>query len=180
MKAGVLRRVLLLGMAMAVLGAGAGWFVTAPRTEPEDALPTVAGDAERGRVIFNIGGCVSCHAAPGAKGEQKLVLAGGRAFVTEFGTFHAPNISPDPEAGIGTWRAVDFVNAMKHGVSPDGSHYYPAFPYTSYARIKTGDLLDLWAYMKSLPAREQANIPHAVDFPFFGPARSRPLEAVVS
>ena len=163
---GGLRRALLWMMAVAVVGAAAGWFLTEPGTEPEGALPNVAGDAERGREIFTIGGCVSCHAAPDAKGEQKLVLTGGRSFVTEFGTFYAPNISPDPEAGIGTWRAVDFVNAMKHGVSPEGRHYYPAFPYTSYARIKIEDLLDLWAYMKSLPVSAEANTPHAVGFPF--------------
>lgn len=163
---GGLRRALLWMMAVAVVGAAAGWFLTEPGTEPEGALPNVAGDAERGREIFTIGGCVSCHAAPDAKGEQKLVLTGGRSFVTEFGTFYAPNISPDPEAGIGTWRAVDFVNAMKHGVSPEGRHYYPAFPYTSYARIKIEDLLDLWAYMKSLPMSAEANTPHAVGFPF--------------
>ena len=163
---GGLRRALPWVIAVAVVGAAAGWFLTEPGMEPEGALPNVAGDAERGRAIFTIGGCVSCHAAPDAKGEQKLVLTGGRSFVTEFGTFYAPNISPDPEAGIGTWRAVDFVNAMKHGVSPDGRHYYPAFPYTSYARIKIEDLLDLWAYMKSLPASPQANMPHAVGFPF--------------
>ncbi|WP_339848583.1 cytochrome c [uncultured Nisaea sp.] len=163
---GGLRRALPWVIVVAVVGAAAGWFLTEPGTESEGALPNVAGDAERGRAIFTIGGCVSCHAAPDAKGEQKLVLTGGRSFVTEFGTFYAPNISPDPEAGIGTWRAVDFVNAMKHGVSPDGRHYYPAFPYTSYARIKIEDLLDLWAYMKSLPASPQANTPHAVGFPF--------------
>lgn len=163
---GGMRRALLGVAALATAGAVAGWVLTAPETLPEGSVPTGDGDAERGQAIFTIGGCASCHAADGAKGDQKLILAGGRSFVTAFGTFYAPNISPDPESGIGAWRSVDFVNAMKHGVSPDGSHYYPAFPYTSYARMKTEDLLDLWAYMKSLPASEQANTPHAVGFPF--------------
>tara|TARA_E500000318_G_scaffold55810_1_gene51841 strand:+ start:9638 stop:10552 length:915 start_codon:yes stop_codon:yes gene_type:complete len=163
---GRVRRALLGVAVLAAAGAVAGWVLTAPKMVPEDSVPVDGGDAERGEVIFAIGGCVSCHAAGGAKEEEKLVLAGGRSFVTEFGTFYAPNISSDPEAGIGAWRIVDFVNAMKHGVSPDGSHYYPAFPYTSYARMKTEDLLDLWAYLKSLPASGQANTPHAVDFPF--------------
>ncbi len=163
---GGVHRALLGVAAIAVAGAVAGWVLTAPETLPENSVSAVGGDAERGQVIFTIGGCVSCHAADGAKEERKLVLAGGRPFVTDFGTFYAPNISPDPEAGIGAWDVVDFVNAMKHGVSPDGSHYYPAFPYTSYARMKTEDLLDLWAYMKALPASEQVNRPHAVGFPF--------------
>ena len=160
------RRALLGVAVLAVAGAVAGWLLAAPEMLSEDSVPSDGGDADRGQGIFTIGGCASCHAADGAKGERKLVLSGGRSFVTAFGTFYAPNISPDPEAGIGAWRIVDFVNAMKHGVSPDGSHYYPAFPYTSYARIKTEDLLDLWAYLKSLPASGQANMPHAVGFPF--------------
>ncbi|WP_323795028.1 cytochrome c [Nisaea sp.] len=163
---GGMRRALLGVVALAAAGAVAGWVLTAPETVPQGSVPADGGDAERGQAIFTIGGCVSCHAADGAKGEQKLILAGGRSFVTAFGIFYAPNISPDPEAGIGGWRSVDFVNAMKHGVSPDDNHYYPAFPYTSYARMKTEDLLDLWAYMKSLPASEKANTPHAVGFPF--------------
>lgn len=163
---GGLRRSVLGLLGLAVATAAAGWFLTAPETVPETSLPTYAGDGTRGQTLFAIGGCVSCHAADGAKAEQKLVLAGGRSFVTGFGTFYAPNISPDPAAGIGTWRPVDFVNAMKHGVSPDGSHYYPAFPYTSYTRMKTEDLLDLWAYLKTLPSSTRANTPHAVGFPF--------------
>jgi len=160
------RRVLLGVATLAVAGAVAGWVLTAPETVSEGSVPDDGGDAERGQVIFAIGGCVSCHAVDGAKGAEKLVLAGGRSFVTAFGTFYAPNISPDLEAGIGAWRFADFVNAMQHGVSPDGSHYYPAFPYTSYARMKTEDLLDLWAYLQSLPESGQANTPHAVGFPF--------------
>ena len=163
---GGLRRSVLGLLVLAVATAAAGWFLTAPKTVSEVSLPVGAGDATQGRRLFAIGGCVSCHAADGAKAEQKLVLEGGRAFVTAFGTFYAPNITPDPEAGIGTWRAADFVNAMKHGVSPDGSHYYPAFPYTSYARMKTEDLFDLWAYLKTLPSSTRMNTPHAVGFPF--------------
>lgn len=163
---GGMRRALLGGVALLFAGAVAGWVLTAPETVPDDSVAADGGSAESGQAIFAIGGCASCHAENGAKGERKLVLAGGRSFVTEFGTFYAPNISPDSEAGIGAWRFVDFVNAMKHGVSPDGSHYYPAFPYTSYSRMKTEDLLDLWAYLKSLPVSAQPNTPHAVGFPF--------------
>ena len=64
--------------------------------------------------------------------RRQLQLGGGQALVTPFGTFHAPNISPDPDHGIGRWTDVDFVNAMKFGVAPGGVHLYPAFPYTSY------------------------------------------------
>ena len=63
-----------------------------------------------------------------------MSIAGGQAFPSDFGTFHAPNISPSPQ-GIGGWSLNDFANAVTQGVSPEGAHYYPAFPYTAYARM---------------------------------------------
>jgi mono/diheme cytochrome c family protein len=69
-----------------------------------------------------------------------------------FGTFYAPNISSDRNDGIGGWSEASFVTAMWKGTSPDGSHYYPAFPYTSYQRMKQEDVRDLFAYLKTLPA----------------------------
>jgi hypothetical protein len=107
--------------------------------------------------MFTAGGCAECHAAP-VKGcddlntEDKEVLAGGRCLKTSFGTFHVPNISPDQETGIGKWSTIDFVNAMKRGIAPDGSYLYPAFPYTSYQRMTYEDLIDLKACLDSLPA----------------------------
>jgi mono/diheme cytochrome c family protein len=83
-----------------------------------------------------------------------------------FGTFYTPNISPDPSQGIGKWAEADFVTAMIKGTSPDGRHYFPAFPYTSYQRIGTGDLRDLFAYLKTLPAVQDKSKPHDVPFPF--------------
>ncbi len=164
--AGRMRGALLGAAALGVLGVAAAWFISAPARIDADDLPAQAGDPERGAALFAVGGCVSCHALEGAKGADRLVLAGGRAFRTDFGTFRAPNISPDPEAGIGRWEAVDFVNAMKFGTAPDGSHFYPAFPYTSYARMRDEDLLDLWAYLRILPASGRANEPHEIGFPF--------------
>lgn len=163
---GPLRSVLIGILALGMISAGVAWFLSAPERIDAADLPAHEGDPERGAVLFAIGGCVSCHAPKGAKGEDRLVLAGGREFKTAFGTFHAPNISPHPQAGIGDWQPVDFVNAMKFGSSPDGGHYYPAFPYTSYARMRVEDLLDLWAYLKTLPPDERGNRPHELGFPF--------------
>jgi mono/diheme cytochrome c family protein len=125
-----------------------------------------AGDPARGERIFWAGGCTSCHAAKDAEGEAQKQLGGGLALATPFGTFHAPNISPDKENGIGNWSGADFANAMMMGVSPDGSHYYPAFPYTSYARMQVGDVADLWAYLKTLPPVAKANLAHELPLPF--------------
>jgi mono/diheme cytochrome c family protein len=98
--------------------------------------------------------------------KDKEVLAGGRCLKTPYGIFHAPNISPDKETGIGTWNTLDFVNAMKRGVAPDGSYLYPAFPFTSYQRMSYEDLIDLKAYLDSLPAVRSEVPPHELRFPF--------------
>lgn len=158
-------KALIAAAAIGALGGGGFLWATAPERVDPAALAGLSGDAARGERIFNIGGCASCHAAPGAEEDDRLVLAGGQAFATDFGTFHAPNISPGP-AGIGGWSALDLVNAMMKGVSPDGAHYYPAFPYASYARMKLADIVDLKAYLDTLPVSDTANLPHDVSFPF--------------
>ncbi len=124
------------------------------------------GDATNGELVFHAGGCASCHAAPGAVGGAKLVLAGGIGLDTPFGVFHAPNISSDAKHGLGAWSGANFALAMLKGVSPDGAHYYPAFPYTQYARMTDGDVADLWAYMKTLPASVAPSKDHDLALPF--------------
>lgn len=162
----MLRQLIKVGLVLVVLGLGVFWYLTMPQQLAEGDLPQHTADAERGQYIFAAGGCSSCHAAPDAKGEDKLLLAGGHRFETEFGTFVAPNISPDPTAGIGSWTPLEFVNAVSRGVSPGGAHYYPAFPYTSYARAKLTDVLDLKAYMDTLPPVAEAAPENEVGFPF--------------
>jgi mono/diheme cytochrome c family protein len=161
-----MRRVLRWLIGLGLLGAAAGWFLTAPAALDArfDALP--AGEASAGALVFAAAGCASCHAAPGAKGDAKLVLAGGLAFASDFGTFYAPNISAHPEAGIGSWSLPDFARAVTKGVSPAGQHYYPAFPYSAYQHMTPGDVADLFAYLHSLPADETPSRAHDVGFPF--------------
>ena len=156
-----------LVLPAAVIGGLAFWFLTAPSKLDAAVIAAMPeGNAQAGQLIFHASGCSSCHARPGAKGDDKLALAGGHRFATEFGTFIAPNISSDPAVGIGAWTLGDFANALMRGVSPDGSHYYPAFPFTSYARMAPKDVADLFAYMKTLPAVAEASVPHEVGFPF--------------
>ncbi len=154
---------------LAAAGGAVAWQLTAP--DPIDAAE-VAGwspspeAAARGERLFALGSCVSCHAAPGAEGEARLALAGGRAFPTEFGTFHAPNISQDAAAGIGAWTPEQFASAFLRGVGASGEHLYPAFPWPSYGRMQVSDSLDLLAYLKTLPADPTPSQPHEVGFPF--------------
>jgi len=127
------------------------------------APATATGSAARGEYIFYAAGCKACHTDKKAGGS---LLAGGAALETPFGVFYAPNITPDPDFGVGRWTEDDFIRALAEGVAPDGSDYYPAFPYTSYTGMTRGDAADLWAYIRTLPPASTASRPHELDFPF--------------
>jgi mono/diheme cytochrome c family protein len=122
-----------------------------------------AGSPEKGRYIFDAGGCLACHTDLKNKGAP---LAGGPPLKTPFGTFYAPNITPDRTHGIGGWSDADFLRAMREGIAPDGRQLYPVFPYTSYTKATDEDLLDLKAYIFSLPASPTPSRPHDIGFPF--------------
>ncbi len=161
-----MRRALKILAILVIIGLAAFWWLTRPgRIDPAD-LAGLSGDAARGEMVFWVGGCASCHAAPKAEGEARLELSGGLAFASPLGTFFAPNISPDPTHGIGGWSVQDLANAMQHGTGPDGAHYYPAFPYTSYARAKLSDIADLHAFLATLPTSDSPSQAHDVGFPF--------------
>ena len=113
------------------------------------ALPAHDPDPARGEVLYHVGGCISCHKASATAGVSGPPT-GGAAFATPVGTFWPGNLTPDPGTGLGSWTVEQFVDAMTRGVSPDRRHYFPAFPYTSYRTMPIGDLLDLWAYLRTL------------------------------
>ena len=150
-------------------GIGAVAFLLLTEPEKLDAATLAelgTGDAARGERIFWAGGCTSCHARPKSEGEARLELAGGLQLNTLFGIFVTPNVSPDPQDGIGNWSVEDFANAMMRGVAPDGSHLYPSFPYASYARMKPADIADLYAFMRTLPPVAGKAADHSLSFPF--------------
>jgi mono/diheme cytochrome c family protein len=151
--------------AVAIVAAALFWIGSAPRPLPASAVPAHTGDPANGALLFWAGGCISCHLSAGANASDRPELGGGQPLATKFGTFYPPNISPDPDTGIGRWSALDFLNAMKRGLAPGGRHLYPAFPYTSYQRMSAADLLDLKAFLDTLPAVKQANRPNALPFP---------------
>src|SRR4030088_2937556 len=121
-------RRIVLGAAVAAAAALAlyGWLTTVPARSALGATAHTP-DPANGLTVFNAGGCSSCHAVPGH--PNRLRLGGGLAIVSPFGTFYAPNISPDPVDGIGRWTEAEFVAAVTKGISPAGFHYFPAFPY---------------------------------------------------
>lgn len=127
------------------------------------AQHSMAQDAKRGEYLAAAGGCRGCHTE---EKKDAAPYAGGSALKTPFGSFFAPNITPHPQAGIGAWSEVDFLRALREGTRPDGAHYYPAFPYTSFTKIVDADARDLFAYFRSLPQNARASTPHDLKFPF--------------
>ena len=141
-----------------LLGAAGLLILTAPRALDGSDLPVRTPDPARGEVLFDAGSCGSCHkAADGAPGADEGLPTGSAAFPTPIGTFYPGNLTPDPETGIGRWSAAEFASAVTRGVSPGGRHYFPAFPYPSFRLMPLEDVLDLRAYLLSLPAARSPN-----------------------
>lgn len=159
------RKLVVVGtVVVAALALVAFWLLTIPETVPASVLAPHTPDLANGKIMFHAGGCASCHAVP--KQEDKTRLGGGLALGSPFGTFYVPNISSDRTDGIGAWTEAQFVTAMVKGTSPTGEHLFPAFPYTSYQRMSLGDIRDLFAYLKTLPAVTGKVRDHALPFPF--------------
>jgi mono/diheme cytochrome c family protein len=160
----VLRRLAIALLVLAVPGVAAFWLVTAPATVPASVLAPYRPDLANGREMLFAGGCPACHATP--EQDDRTRLGGGLAIKTAFGTFYAPNISPDPSDGIGRWQEIDFVTALWKGTSPTGEHYFPVFPYGSYRKMALTDVRDLYAYLKTLAPVAGRARDHAIRFPF--------------
>jgi mono/diheme cytochrome c family protein len=161
-----MRRALVVLVALTLLGGLAAWQLSTPQgmSATEDRDVGVPGDPDRGRLVFYAGGCASCHATPGQ--QDRLRLGGGLELASPFGTFVAPNISPHQDDGIGRWRDNDLANALLAGVSPKGTHYFPAFPYPSYTKMGSEDVHDLMAFLRTLEPVAGKAPDHRLAFPF--------------
>lgn len=154
----------LLYSALALVLAGAGTAAYVFRPMPLSAAPASAlnkADAAKGKYLAQIGNCAACHSVP-----DKAGLSGGVKFKTDFGVIYSTNITPDPVHGIGKWSYAQFHAAMKHGVRPDGTHLYPAFPYTSFARLSDEDVASLYAYLQTVAPSAEPNRANEMRFPF--------------
>jgi nicotinate dehydrogenase subunit B len=140
----------LAGLAAFGVATLSPWRPSIAAIQRPDPAVFSPASVERGRLVAAAGGCAVCHAAP-----EGAALAGGRAFETPFGVIRAANISPDERHGIGGWSYEAFVRAMREGVSRNGSHLYPAHPYTSFVNVSDQDLQDLYAFMMTSPAAHQ-------------------------
>lgn len=152
-------------LAAGIFAVGAallGWRpAIAPVVQTAGASVYNAATIERGRVLAAAGDCAVCHTAPGGTPNT-----GGRAMDTPFGKVYTTNLTPDAETGIGQWSFSAFQRAMREGISRDGRHLYPAFPYTSFAKMSDDDLTALYAYLMAQPA-VRADVPKTeLAFPF--------------
>ena len=153
---------ILIGVLVVIGGAVAVYFLK-PVTGPARDL-TLAGDATRGAYLMVLGDCVACHTDTKA-GKQPF--SGGAALKTDFGTFYAPNITPDPTYGIGSWTLAEFSNALSNGEGPGFmNHLYPAFPYDSYTLMSDQEVVDLFAALQQVAPVATPSRPHDVGFPF--------------
>jgi mono/diheme cytochrome c family protein len=153
---------LVLLPALAVAAIALAWpreeFIASTSNADHAATPA---NIARGAYLARAGDCMACHTARGG-----VPYAGGRALDTPFGRLVAPNITPEPTTGIGSWTPDDFWRALHNGKSKDGRLLYPAFPYTAYTKVTRPDADALFAYLRSLPPVRQQNTPHALAFPY--------------
>lgn len=155
--------VVVLGLAALVMGARALAAELSALDGGIEADASSSDPAARGKYVLYAAGCVACHTA---QGDDATPLAGGHELQTDFGTFYSPNITPDVETGIGGWTLEQFTEAVRNGRAPDGSYYYPAFPYTSYAGMRDADVEDLFTYLQGLEPVRQTATPHDLGFPY--------------
>lgn len=152
------RLVAALGLALALFCPAGAYAID---QFAADAYGTYKADADNGKILFGAAGCGACHGS----GDNIELLSGGMEMQTAIGKFFAPNISAHPN-GIGGWSNADFLNAVMVGLKKNGDNLYPVMPYTSYGGMKPEDVLDIKAYIDSLPQSDAASKEHEIAFPF--------------
>lgn len=128
------------------------------RPDPASFSPAMV---ERGRILAAAGDCAACHSAPG-----RPAYSGGLGLPTPFGVLYSTNITPDPKHGIGRWSRKAFRRAMHEGVGRDGSHLYPAFPYTAYKNVTVTDTDAIYAYLMTRKPVALEPPENGIVFPF--------------
>ncbi len=118
-------------------------------------------ELERGRYLTTLADCEACHRDP----LQGSEFAGGRAIETPFGNVLAPNITPDPDTGIGNWTDAQFDRAVRRGKRPDGKLLYPAMPFPYYAKMSKEDVLAIRVYLNTVQPVHNAVEPDQLPFP---------------
>ncbi len=140
----------------------AGFGLSLGQMSSQAATPADPEQVARGKYLFDGADCAACH----ANEKNSAVMSGGLALDTPFGRFRAPNITPDLDHGIGAWSETDFAHAIRDGRGKHNEYLYPVFPYPSFTRMSDRDIADIYAYLMTLPAVPEPNLPHQLKFPF--------------
>jgi len=143
----MVRRIIFAALALLALG-GTTLFLWPVPMRAAGNPATLEGDTARGAYVARLGGCFACHTDTEGGGA---IFAGGPPLRTPFGVFYAPNITMHETDGIGGWTIEDFDRAMRSGLSPKGTHYFPAFPYGYYTKMTDQDIADLWSAFQTVP-----------------------------
>ncbi len=157
-------KIVSAAVALGALAAGAlapSLAQQAPKRGAQPAASAQQALIERGKYLAQAGDCIACHTVPGGK-----IFSGNRPMPTPFGTLYAPNITPDPQTGIGTWTADDFFKMMRTGRSRNGDLLYPAMPFASYTKVTRADTDAIFAYLRSVPPVRLATRQHDLRFPY--------------
>lgn len=159
-----IRRIVVVVVALACVGF-LGFFFLSWRSaiDPieQRSLSNFSPElVAKGESLAAVGHCMSCHTR--SSGEP---YAGGYGVKTPFGVIYGSNITPDTKTGIGSWSLDAFERAMREGVSRDGSHLFPAFPYNAYTKLSDDDVKALYAYLMTRPAVSYTVPPNTVPFP---------------
>lgn len=149
-------------LAIAGVGGAAVWFWPIGQ-DVSPQLAHLSGDAGRGAYLARMSGCIACHTDVENGGAP---LAGGLSLDTKFGRFYSPNLTTDPDEGMGGWTVEQFSQAVRQGVSPEGKPYYPAFPYPFYSKFSDQDIADLWAAFQTVTPADVPSKPHELGIPF--------------
>jgi mono/diheme cytochrome c family protein len=120
-----------------------------------NAAAAQQAQAERGKYLVAIAGCNDCH-TPGyffGKPEMSRYLGGSDVGfeIPGLGVFHGPNLTPDPETGLGNWSVGQIVTALQTGKRPDGRELAPTMPWRAFASLTKDDATAIAVFLKSLP-----------------------------
>jgi len=163
-RAGVVTRGALMMLKKASMGMfiaiviGSMWLIMPPRAASIITAERIP-NADSGHILLQAGGCFACH-------TDTDDYAGGLRLDSPFGDFYSPNITMNTTQGIGGWSLNDFALAVRQGISPEGTFYYPVMPFTAYQGMTDQDIADMWAALQQLPNSDQSNIAHDLPFPF--------------
>ena len=161
--------------AAILLGVLGPSFSSSAKAQPSDPKAGQISDPMSGEKLVRIANCAYCH---GHKNQPDLGLSGGRQIDAWFGKVDVPNITPDPDVGIGRWTRAMFADAIRHGRSPNGIRYQSVFPTDNYAALNDAEIGLIFDYLMAQPARSTARPAPPDNWTTIGPSLSRFLRLI--